>query len=95
MILRLGVTSLIVTLVTVAFLGFATGDLVRHAWDKHPRHAGTQQASPPHVAWKTTPGVAPPVVALAALPLAGAVVTLAILGLDGAPPRAPFVPPRG
>jgi hypothetical protein len=94
MIHRLGVPSLIVLVVGVAFLGFASGDLVRHVWDKHPRHAGTQ-ASPPHTMWKTTPGVAVPVASLAALPPAGAVVAVASPVPFGAPPRPPFVPPRG
>jgi len=85
MIRRVGIAMLIVTLVAVAFLGFASGDLARHVWDKQPRQT----------AWKTTPGVAPPLAVLAALPLTGAVVPDLLPAVSGAPPRPPFVPPRG
>ena len=85
MILRVGIAALIVTLVAVAFLGFASGDHARHVWDKHPRQT----------AWKTTPGVAPLVATLAALPLTGVIVPAVLPAVSGAPPRLPFVPPRG
>jgi hypothetical protein len=85
MLRGLGITSLIVLLLSAAFLGFASGDLVRHLLDKHARQP----------AWKPTPGVAPAAAVLAALPLSGAVVPALIPVVSGAPPRLPFVPPRG
>lgn len=84
MLRGLGIASLIVVLVSAAFLGFASGDLVRLS-DKHPRQA----------AWKPTPGVAPVVAVFAALPLSGAVVPALVPVVSGTPPRLPFVPPRG
>ena len=94
MLRRLGIVPLIVLVVSVAFLGFAGGDLVRHIWDKHPRHAGAQ-AAPPHTMWKTTPGDAGPSASSAALPPAGVVAAVAAPVAANVPPRLPFVPPRG
>ena len=94
MVRRVVFASLIIVVVSAAFLGFASGDLVSHVWDKHPRHAGAQHLSPPHVAWKTTPAVAPLVVAVAQPPRAGTVAPLVLGAVIGAAPRPPFVPPR-
>ena len=91
---RLGIVSLIVIVVSVAFLGFASGDLFRHIWDKHPRHAGAQKASPPHVAWKTTPAVSPEVATMTAPSQIAAVIPVEHDAVIAAPPRPPFVPPR-
>src|SRR5689334_5372970 len=91
---RAGILSLLVVLVGVAFLGFAAGDQVRHVWDKHPRHAGSQHAGAPHVAWKSTPGTSPAPASLAVLPLAGLVAAAGAPVIDAAPARPPFVPPR-
>ena len=91
---RLGIVSLIALVVSVAFLGFASGDLVRHVWDKHPRHAGAQQASPPHVAWKTTPAVSPQVATMTEPAQIAAVIPVEHAAVIAAPLRPPFVPPR-
>jgi hypothetical protein len=94
MIRRLGVASLIVLIMSVAFLGFASGDLVRHVWDKHPRHAGSQHAGAPHVAWKNTPGTTWAPAPIGAPPVAGPVHAAAVPVAAPVPARPPFVPPR-
>jgi len=78
----------------VAFLGFATGDHVRHIWDKHPRHAGSQQAHAPRVTWKSTPGTTPVIAPVTALPLAGLVANDSAPAVGPVPAHPPFVPPR-
>jgi hypothetical protein len=95
MVRRLGVASLIVLIVGTAFLGFASGDVRGHVLDTYPRHAGAQQPSTPHGVWKTPPVVAPQAVAMAAPPEIGALVPGAAPAVIAAPPRPPFVPPRG
>ena len=94
MVRRFGSASLIVVLVSAAFLGFASGDLASHVWDKHPRHAGAQHLSPPRAAWKTTPAVEPLVVAMARPSKAGTVAPLVPRAVTAMAPRPPFVPPR-
>jgi hypothetical protein len=91
---RLGVVSLVVVVMAVAFLGFASGDPATHIWDKHPRHAGMQRASTPHMVWKTTPAVSPEIVMTAAPVQLVAVVPIEHDAVVAAPPRPPFVPPR-
>ena len=91
---RVIIVGLIVFLVVTPFLGFAGGDTVLQIWNKHPRHAQTQQTNASSFTWKTTPGtltaISPPVV----LGLVGEVAGWSRVSFDRSRRVPRFVPPR-
>jgi hypothetical protein len=93
-LLRITLGTLIALLVVSTFLGFAAGDVARHAWDKHSRQAGGHSVDPPRGAWKTTPGVMVPRQPPVILALFGqSSIDRPMMTLSAAL-RPPFVPPR-
>jgi hypothetical protein len=91
---RIMIAGLILFLVVTPFLGFAGGDAALQIWNKHPRHAQTQQTDSSSFAWKTTPGTVTSVSSPVVLGLAGEVAAWSPMVVRTLVPRPPFVPPR-
>lgn len=91
---RIGILGLLVFLVVTPCLGFAGGDAALQIWNKHPRHASTQQTDASSFTWKTTPGTLTPISPPVVLGPVGEVAAWRSVVVGSLVSRPPFVPPR-
>jgi len=91
---RIIVIRLALFLLVAPFLSFAAGDVALQIWNKHPRHAKTQQTDSSTFTSKTTPGILATVFTPVVLRLAGDIAAWDPILVPSLVSRPPFVPPR-
>ncbi len=91
---RIIVIRLALFLLVAPFLSIAAGDVALQIWNKHPRHAKTQQTDSSTFTSKTTPGILATVFTPVVLRLAGDIAAWDPILVPSLVSRPPFVPPR-